>query len=153
MRKTRPDAYAELCNPVAVSVFRYTETLRGISACLEGSSCRPAVGQHDVSGVTYIDNIPDLVWKYVTIHELGHYFGLCHVEGVERIMYTPKGEGGKSVSWWDKVKKSVTWYTIPNMILFKGEPSFTLDEGMQVWDYIIDHFPPTCLGAKPVVIL
>jgi hypothetical protein len=37
--------------------------------------------------------------------------------------------------------------------LLKGEPSFTLNEAMQTWDYIIEHYPPTCLGAKPVVII
>ena len=89
----------------------------------------------------------------MAIHELGHYFGLCHVGGVERIMFTPKGPNGESLGWWEVLKKSFTWWTLPKLLLTKGEPTFTLDEGMQAWDYIIDHFPAVCLGAKPTVIL
>jgi hypothetical protein len=134
-----PGARAELCTPVAVGVFRYTDKLRGIAACLKGSSCQQT---HDASGVTFIDNKPDIVWKYVPIHELGHYFGLCHVDGVDRIMYSSKQN-----SWID-------WWTLPKLLLTKGEPSFTLDEGMQTWDYIIENFPARCLGgnAEPPVI-
>ncbi len=87
------------------------------------------------------------------IHELGHYFGLCHVEGVDRIMFTPKGPQGQSLSKWELIKKSLTWRTLYSLVIVKGEPSFTLDEGMQTWDYIIEHFPPACLGVKPPVIL
>jgi hypothetical protein len=132
-------ARAELCTPVAVGVFRYTDTLRGIAACLKGSSCQRV---HDASGVTFIDNKPDIVWKYVPIHELGHYFGLCHVDGLDRIMYSSKQN-----SWFD-------WWTLPKLLLTKGEPSFILEEGMQTWDYIIDHFPARCIGGndEPPVI-
>lgn len=146
-------ALADLCTPVAVGIFRYKEnsTLRGLSACLQGSPC--GQNEHKASGVTFIDNQPDIAWKYVAIHELGHYFGLCHVAGVDRIMYTPKGPQGQDLSFWGKVKRSFTWYT-PFKLLQKGEPSFTLDEAMQTWDYIIEHFPSTCLGVKsePIIL-
>lgn len=125
-------ALADLCTPVAVGVFRYTDSLRGIAACLKGSSCQRL---HDASGVTFIDNKPDIVWKYVTIHELGHYFGLCHVDGVDRIMYSSRQN-----SWFD-------WWTLPRLLYTKGEPSFTLDEAKQTWDYIVAHFPARCLGG------
>ncbi len=129
-----PGARAELCTPVAVGVFRYTDSLRGIAACLKGSSCQPT---HNASGVTFIDNKPDIVWKYVPIHELGHYFGLCHVDGIDRIMYSSRQN-----SWID-------WLTLPKLLYTKGEPSFTLDEAKQAWDYIVAHFPARCLGAIP----
>ncbi len=128
-------ALGDLCTPVAVGVFRYTDTLRGISACLKGSSCQRL---HDASGVTFIDNKPDIVWKYVPIHELGHYFGLCHVDGVDRIMYSPRQN-----SWFD-------WWTLPKLLYTKGEPSFTLGEAKQSWDYIVVHFPAHCLGGNEV---
>lgn len=135
-----PGARGELCTPVAVGVFRYTDTLRGIAACLKGSSCQQV---HNASGVTFIDNKPDIVWKYVSIHELGHYFGLCHVDGVDRIMYSSRQN-----SWID-------WWTLPKLLYTKGEPSFTLDEAKQTWDYIVAHFPARCLGGnrEPTVIL
>jgi hypothetical protein len=133
-------ARGELCTPVAVGVFRYTDTLRGIAACLKGSSCQQV---HDASGVTFIDNKPDIVWKYVPIHELGHYFGLCHVDGVDRIMYSSRQN-----SWFD-------WWTLPKLLYTKGEPSFTLGEAKQTWDYIVAQFPARCLGGnrEPTVIL
>jgi hypothetical protein len=127
-------ARAELCIPVAVGVFRYTDNLRGIAACLKGSSCQQT---HNASGVTFIDNKPDIVWKYVPIHELGHYFGLCHVDGVDRIMYSSRQN-----SWID-------WWTLPKLLYTKGEPSFTLDEAKQAWDYVVAHFPAPCLGGNP----
>ncbi|KAF0192790.1 MAG: hypothetical protein FD165_560 [Gammaproteobacteria bacterium] len=133
-------ALGDLCTPVAVGVFRYTDTLRGIAACLKGSSCQHL---HDASGVTFIDNKPDIVWKYVPIHELGHYFGLCHVDGVDRIMYSSRQN-----SWFD-------WWTLPKLLYTKGEPSFTLGEAKQTWDYIVAHFPARCLGgndAGPVIL-
>jgi hypothetical protein len=128
-------AIGDLCTPVAVGVFRYTDTLRGIAACLKGSSCQSL---HDASGVTFIDNKPDIVWKYVPIHELGHYFGLCHVDGVDRIMYSSRNN-----SWFD-------WWTLPKLLYTKGEPSFTLDEAKQAWDYIVAHFPAGCLGGGSI---
>jgi len=128
-------AQDELCKPIAIGVFKYTDGLRGISACLMGSSCgQPS---HDTSGATFIDNKPDTVWKYVPIHEIGHYFGLCHVNGIDRIMYSSR-EGSM-----------ITWSTFLNLLYLKGDPSFTLDEAKQVWDYIIEHFPVKCLGGNP----
>jgi hypothetical protein len=142
-----PNALQDLCTPVAAGVFRYTDTLRGIAACLKGSSCQRT---HRASGVTFIDNKPDIIWKYVPIHELGHYFGLCHVDGVDRIMYSPREHKG----WWNKLKGAFNWWTLPKMLYTKGEPSFTLGEAKQTWDYIVAHFPAHCLGGdaeSPVI--
>lgn len=137
-------ALGDLCTPVAVGVFRYTDSLRGLTACLERSEC--GQGPFDDSGAAFIDNKPDLIRKYIPIHELGHYFGLCHVDGLDRIMYNPREKNG----WWEKFKGAVTWRLFYSLIILKGEPSFTLDEGMQAWDYIIANFPARCLGSKVV---
>ncbi len=131
-------ATAELCNPVAVGIFRYTDTLRGLASNLRTSNC--GLSGRDASGVTYIDNKPDHFWKYVPIHELGHYFGLCHVDGVDRIMVSTREK-----SWWD-------WTVIPNWLYLQGEPIFTLGEAKAAWDYIVANFIPQCLGARPIVI-
>jgi hypothetical protein len=128
-------ATAELCHPVAVGVFRYTDTLRGLTNCLMDSAC--GLDGNDNSGVAFIDNHPDTIWKYVPIHELGHYFGLCHVDGLDRIMVSTREK-----SWW-------SWWMIPNLLFLKGEPYFTLDEAKAAWDYIVANFAPECLGAKP----
>ena len=133
-----PGAIKDLCNLVAVGVFRYTDTLRGIAACLKGSSCQTT---HFASGVTFIDNKPDIVWKYVPIHEIGHFFGLCHVDGLDRIMFSPKQNS------WFKLR------TFPNLLLH-GEPKFILNEAKQAWDYIVEHYSPNCLaGVKEDIII
>jgi hypothetical protein len=90
--------------------------------------------------VTYIDNKPDHFWKYVPIHELGHYFGLCHVDGIDRIMVSTREK-----SWWD-------WSVIPNWLYLNGEPYFSFDEAKSTWDYIVANFTPQCLGARPIII-
>lgn len=124
-------AIRDLCTPVAVGVFKYTDTLRGLAACLKESSCQR---EHDASGVTFIDNKPDIVWKYVPIHELGHYFGLCHTDGLDRIMYS-----NRKHSWF-------RWATVPNLLLH-GEPKFTFGEAKSTWDYIVAHFSGSCLAG------
>jgi hypothetical protein len=139
--KTNDDAaaQAELCHPVAVGVFRYTDSLRGLANNLRQSSCRLA--GKDTSGVTFIDNTPDEVWKYVMIHELGHYFGLCHTDGLDRIMFS-----SRESTWW-------RGWLLPRLLLHifvKGEPSFTLSEAKAAWSYIVANVNPDCLGARPV---
>lgn len=131
-------AVEDLGHPVVVGVFRYTDTLRGLAATLRGARCplRAAAA----TGATFIDNKPDHFWKYVPIHELGHTFGLCHVDGIDRIMVSTREK-----SWW-------SGWVIPNWLYLKGEPFFTLDEGKSAWDYIVANFKSECLGAKPIVI-
>ncbi|MEV6367722.1 hypothetical protein AB0L86_12600 [Micromonospora musae] len=139
---TEPEgATADLCHPVAAGVFRYTDGLRGIANNLHDSAC--GLGGKSTSGVTFIDNTPDQLWKYVPIHELGHYFGLCHTDGVDRIMYSPKTN-----SWW-------RGWAIPRGVLniyLQGEPTFGYGEAKATWDYVVAHFAPQCLGARPVVV-
>jgi hypothetical protein len=133
-------ALQDLCTPVAIGIFRYKNKARGYSTCLIQSAS--GQGPDEASGVSFIDNKPDKVWKYIPIHELGHYFGLSHVNGVDRIMYSSKDK-----SWFN------IW-TLPKLLYTKGKPSFTLVEGKLVWDYIIANFPAGCLGgnAEPPVI-
>lgn len=127
-------AAGELCHPVAVGVFRYATSLRGLASPLMQTAC--GLSGSRASGVTFIDNLPDRIWVYVLIHELGHYFGLCHVDGVDRIMFSSKQN-----SWW-------SWSVFPNWLYLQGEPTFTLDEAKAAWDYIVANFPPQCLGSR-----
>ena len=141
-KSTNPQgATADLCHPVVAGVFRYTDELRGLANTLHGTRC--GLTGRNTSGATFIDNRPDQVWKYVPIHELGHYFGLCHTDGVDRIMFSPRQN-----TWW-------RGWLIPRAVLnvyLNGEPTFTLSEAMDVWSYIVEHFAPQCLGARPIVI-
>lgn len=131
-----PSAIDDLCTPVVVGIFRYGDGGRGLSACLKGSPCGQA--EHKASGATFIDNMPDIIRKYIPIHELGHYFGLCHVSGLQRIMYP-----GKEKSWF-------TWSTIPRYLFVSTEPYFTFEEAKKTWDYVVEHFPSQCLQG-PII--
>ncbi|MCM0676765.1 hypothetical protein NCC78_19045 [Micromonospora phytophila] len=142
-KTTDPDgATAGLCHPVVAGVFRYTDTLRGLANNLHDSAC--GLDGKSNSGATFVDNTPDQIWKYVPIHELGHCFGLCHTDGVDRIMFSPK----QNTAW----KK---WYLIPRLAwsaYLDGEPTFTFGEAKATWDHVVAHFAPQCLGARPVVV-
>ena len=128
----------DLCTIPTVGVFRYTDKLNGLTANLEQGSCE-GLTPNDDSGLTFMDRLPDFVWRYVQMHEMGHYFGLCHVDGLNRIMYTANPEEKKS--WWDG-------WLLPDYLYLNGGPTFVFDEATKVWDYIVANFPSSCLRTR-----
>ena len=130
-------AVAELCTPLGVGVFFFQDnTFNGFSAHLRTSTCvdgKP-FNADGATGAVVRDRIPDWIWIYVLIHELGHTFGLCHVDGLDRIMLSTRDHS------------SFTWGTIPNYWLH-GEPIFTFEEGQKTWDYIVANFASECLAG------
>jgi hypothetical protein len=154
LRHNRADdtavATSELCQPGAIGVFGFTEeTAMGQSAHLADCTCLEAQpsstttttafpGQ-GITGTTFRNAKPDLIFKYTAIHELGHTFGLCHVDNLLRIMYT-RAESEKK-SW-------ATWGTLWQLYTSGTEASFILDEGKKVWDYIVANFAPECLEVR-----
>jgi len=139
------EARAELCSPVAVAVFGFIDkTSRGLASNLIGTThCGDRnLSASIASGVSFIDDIPDEMRKYVLIHELGHYYGLCHVDGFDRMMVSGKGDQG---SLW-------TGDAIPNTLLHGG-PRFIFRESQRVWDFILTNFPLSCFGIEEDIIL
>ena len=138
----RVGAFRDLCSPVAVAVFGFTDlTERGVGTNLVGTGTRCG-GPRDLpdantSGVSFIDDIPDALRKYVLIHELGHYFGLCHVDGFDRIMTTAKE--GQGTPW---TKSAAFW------AFLHGGARFTHDEAKLVWNFVLDNFPLECFGLE-----
>ena len=129
-KSTDPDeSQSDLCVIPTAGIFWYTDNLNGLTVNYRDS---------DSSGLTFKDRKPDFVWKYVLIHEIGHYFGLPHVSGLDRIMYTPAEEDG---TW-------LSWLLLPEYIYLEGGPSFVFDEAKKVWDYIIEYFPYDCLASR-----
>jgi hypothetical protein len=127
----RHQGFMQLCSPVAVAVFGFadriqrglTNNLVGTDWCIFGRNLNAS----DTSGVSFIDDIPDSIRKYVLIHELGHYFGLCHVDGFDRIMVSgappPKpGLRGQGDLW-------TVWaaWALPNLFVHGG-PRFIYTE-------------------------
>jgi len=139
-------ATSELCSPIAIAVFGFQDTHLGISAHLANATCLEAepdggttfVGE-GITGVAFRNRRPDIAFKYTAIHELGHTFGLCHVDGLLRIMYTNAAEEQKSASssssWWQ-------YWTSGT------EAGFTLDEGKKVWEYVVRNFSADCLKTR-----
>ena len=105
------------------------------AVCLDGD---PFTGS-DTSGVSFLDRRPDFVFQYVFVHELGHYFGLCHVDGLNRIMYTSNKNEDKT--WW-------SWMVLPEYIYLEGGPRFVLDEAKRAWDGIVGGYPTDCLTSR-----
>ncbi|GAA4729172.1 hypothetical protein GCM10023216_20780 [Isoptericola chiayiensis] len=134
-------ARADLPVPHAGTVFGYGGTLIGLSAHLDdavGVDGMPFPGSW-TSGVSVRDRVPDLIYEYVLAHELGHYFGLTHVDGYHRIMYTANPDAGT---------EAIRWWTIPSLLFLEQQPKFVLEEAKAVWNYIVAGFPTDALVSR-----
>lgn len=129
-----PAAQADLCSPISLASFLFVDnSFTGLSAHLRQSTCvdgSPFPGD-DLTASVHRDRLPVFAFRYVPIHEIGHTFGLCHVGGLDRIMFSPKESG-----W-------LSWGLIPEYLWLRGEPGFTFDEAKSVSNYIIANFPPS----------
>lgn len=131
-------AKRDLCAPITLGSFLYRDnSFTGLSAhlvthpCVDGGS----FDGDEITGCTFRDRVPDFAFRYVPIHEIGHTFGLCHVDGAHRIMLSTKQK-----SFFD-------WATIPEYWLSSG-PIFTYGEATSVWDYIVANFSAECLATR-----
>jgi hypothetical protein len=110
------------------------------ATCLETQSDGTMTFSADgITGAAFRDRKPDIAFKYSAIHEIGHTFGLCHVNGLLRIMYTAAAEENKSVWSWSSALQY--WNS-------GWEAGFTLDEGKKAWDYIVANFSADCLKTR-----
>lgn len=104
------------------SWFRPAKTWRCVKKEVE-----PAFGP---SGVTYRNRTPDWVFRWVLVHEMGHYWGLdhsnrdCGDRSLDEIMYAPSTGIGLSGS------------AVYEYLLGGGEARFTLDDARSTWDWI-----------------
>lgn len=135
------EATNELCMPIAIGAFGFQGSAsNGISSpfadadCLDQSS-GPLTGS-GITGCAFRYRRPDIAFKYVTIHELGHTFGLCHVDGLLRIMYTANRKSIWSLS-------SLKQYWTSGL-----EAGLVFEEAERVWAYIVRNFSPACLETR-----
>lgn len=141
-------AQAELCMPIGIGAFGFTDpTLNGFSADLAGSTCLEAMADGStafpadgITGVAFRYRKPEVMFKYAAVHELGHTFGLCHVNGLLRIMFTNAPAEMKS-KW--------SWSSLYQYYTSGVEAGFVLDEAKSVWNYIVMNFAPSCLRHRP----
>jgi hypothetical protein len=94
-------------------------------------------GLGEGSGVVYRDFFSPYVARYVLAHELGHYFGLCHLghDGLQNLMYSRAG-GSEALDW-----GLVRYY-------LHSEPRFTHEDAKNVWRFVVTEIPG-CLPGVP----
>jgi hypothetical protein len=114
----------DMCHPPALAHFGYTNAGRnGIASELRlPNIIHP-------SGVTFRDRLPEWAFRWVLIHELGHYLGLDHQghDGLEHIMFTNAKEEGLTL---------VTLSSVAEYALLSGESRFTGVDARVVWDWL-----------------
>ena len=140
-------ARGEVAKPLSIAGFGFLDgTGMGISAHLadatilepddSGSTDFPGQG---ITGTDFRYRKPDIAFKYTAIHEIGHTFGLGHVDGLLRIMYTNADDAHKSIasgsSWWQYLTHGL-------------EAGFILDEGKKAWDYIVANVDASRLETR-----
>jgi hypothetical protein len=139
----KSQAASVLCTPVVFGTFLFRQNhFTGYSACLFPSTCLDGgpFGNDGGTGGEYRQRVPNWVSTWAPIHEMGHTFGLCHVDGFNRIMVSTNDH-----SWW-------SGWLLWEFLCFSGEPQFIYDEAKKVWDYIVEHFPTDCLANRQIVL-
>lgn len=137
-----------LCSVPAVAIFLYeSDTLNGLTSWFRPppykNPCPDSIDNSlqrtkyiRKSGVSFRDRVPEYVFKYVLIHELGHYFGLCHEghDGFEYIMFS-----------YSAAEEKVTFNTFLEYAMLSGEPYFTRKDAQEVWRWITQVAKDSCL--------
>jgi hypothetical protein len=131
---------ADICVIPTFAVFRYTDNTRrsGIASAFP-------IHVNDIreSGVTFRYRPPEFFFRWVPIHEIGHYFSLQHDghDGLHHIMWTPAPEA--QLDTW-------TSQTTAELFLSGLEPQFTRDDIQRMWNWIIVNAKP-CLFEEEVI--
>ena len=114
----------DLCRAPALALFRYSNDHRtGLTSWF-----RPPGDVHP-SGVTFRDRLPEAMFRFTLIHELGHYFGLDHAghNGIGFIMFTNDPGAGLDV---------MTVDAFFQIAFLTGEPRFSPDDARTSWSWI-----------------
>jgi hypothetical protein len=113
----------DLCRAPAMAIFRYSNDRRtGLTSWFRPGDVHP-------SGVTFRDRLPEAMFRFTLIHELGHYFGLDHTghNGIGYIMFTNDPGAGLDV---------MTVDAFFQIAFLSGEPRFSTDDARTTWTWI-----------------
>ena len=124
----------------SVAHFHYILDVTGRELFGLTSWWRPSSKASNRSGVTWRQRQPDLGFRWVLTHELGHYWGINHDarngedRGYSEIMFAPSSGGFSPGS------------DLLEYFLLGGEPRFTFDDARDTWDWILGDM---INGASP----
>jgi hypothetical protein len=133
----RVGAGDDLSRIPAISHFHYVPNAAGSEIFGLASWFRPSADDPSRSGVTYRNRTPDWAFRWVLVHEMGHYWGLNHLNragaerGLDEIMYTPT------------TGISVGGGTVAEYLLLSGEARFTLDDARTAWEWMTTDAAPS----------
>lgn len=117
----RPSTGENLREVPVVSLFGYRDTtLHGLTSWF-----RPP-GAGSPSGTSFRTRFPEVGFRFVPIHEIGHYFGLDHAGHVSPryIMWSPRAG---PIEWGEAVGEYG---------FLSGEPIFSEEDAREVWNWI-----------------
>lgn len=118
----RPSEGEDLSTVPSIAVFGYmNDSLHGLT-----SWYRPALRDFSPSGTTFRMRFPEVAFRFVPIHEIGHYFGLNHDghDNASLIMWSPKSD--------DKNIEEA----VPEYLFLSGEANFNEDDARETWEWI-----------------
>jgi hypothetical protein len=148
-------ARTDLCLPMVIGAFVVKEgkkRISGLAHCfveIGGDVNDPSRGAL-CTGVSFTAKRPVEARRFVLIHELGHFFSLKHVSGLDRVMATDEDNEGDEEDY-NLLSWTNFWRVIPNTFLHAG-PRFVYAESERAWRMILANYPATCLGAPTIEI-
>ena len=137
----RSGSVSEVCTLALGATFRGVDLASGGQLNGVARTFNP-MSQPFLCGVAYRERLPDNIFRYVLIHEIGHYFGLEHAghDGFHNIMYTMETDPTTGMAM-----PPVTAATVGETLWLSGEPRFTLDDRCAVWRWIL-HNANDCIS-------
>ena len=131
-RVGRTGTAAEVATIPTLAIFGFDDpTLNGLTSWFRPLAVPP---DGHPSGVTFRDRLPETLFQWVLIHEIGHYLGLDHAghNGIDNIMFTNAAAAGLT---------TVTPMTVAEYLLLGGEPRFTVADAATTWMWITSSVP------------
>lgn len=80
----------------------------------------------NIRGVTFRTRFPEVGFRFVMIHEIGHYFGLDH----------PRHNSMKDIMWSPRESGNDWAQTIGEFGFVSGEANFTEQDARDVWNWL-----------------
>ncbi len=123
----RPATGEDLSVVPSVAIFGFTETsLHGLTAWFRPGVSSPNSNGQSPSGTAFRTRFPEAAFRFVPIHEIGHYYGLDHAghDNASLIMWSPQSADRHIPA------------AVPEYLFLSGEANFNEDDARNVWKYI-----------------